>query len=397
MNRTSVPNRIRAVNALLPQGFGRLKLTSADALEASARRSTGKKSELTPESRDALAELLKSYQKTAKLHELGEIVSAVNVISMLKTQLRLNAAAADEPGILNRQIRAPLIITGLPRTGSTLLHNLLAQDPQWRVPWSWEASHPVPRAQSSLTENYRIALTQASYAAIEILNPGFKAIHELDARLPQECLVITAIALRSHMFFSSNFVPDYQDWLDEQPAEALYDSHRLFLQYLQGESDARWALKAPSHLFSIDGLLNAYPDARLVYTRRDPEEVIGSIASLHWHLYRTFSNFDDLPELGRQVSRRWGHAQQQFHNRLSDSAALQRQTFTIDYSRLTKDPVSQIKALYKYFELSLAPVAEKAMLDYLKARPQQKFGKHRYDLSDYGLTVDQVRADFGVP
>jgi len=390
-----VSSRITALNKVLPQGILRFRLSSANALEAAARKSTGRQAELTPASREALSALLKSYAKSAQLHPLGEIMSAVNLLALLKHQLGLNAEVARSPTIAQRPIKAPLVITGLPRTGSTLLYNLLALDEQWRVPMSWEASRPAPLATTESSRRFRIARANAQFGLIERLNPGFRAIHELDGNLPQECLVIQAAALRSHLFYSATFVPEYQDWLDAQPQRAAYTHHRLFLQFLQGDTPQQWALKAPSHLFSLDGLLETYPDVRLIHTHRTPLQVVASIASLQWHLYQTFSNFTDVEELGRQVCKRWGDAHRAFTEKLEGSKRLRAQTFSIDYTQLSEDPLRQIRALYEYFDLQLNSDTEQRMQAYLQKRPQHHFGKHHYKLADYGLTENAVRLAFG--
>jgi len=390
-----VPVRISRLNKILPQGILRWQLTSAEALEEAAYKSTGRMAEPTPASREALRVLLASYAETAQLHPLGEIISAVNVLSLLKHQLALTTAVEKAPTITDRAIHAPLVITGLPRTGSTLLHNLLALDNQWRAPLSWEASRPAPLAENSISKRLRGARTQAQFALIEALNPGFRAIHELDANLPQECLVIQAAAMRSHLFFSAAFVPGYQDWLDAQKQDSAYTHHRLFLQFLQGNDPKPWVLKAPSHLFSFDGLLRAYPDVRLVHTRREPAQVVASIASLQWHLYQTFSNFSDINELGRQVCSRWGKAHIAITQALAKSAALRQQTFTLDYAKFTQQPLDQIQALYNFFDLQLAPDTARLMRTYLQQRPQHHFGKHHYKLADYGLAERSVQDAFG--
>lgn len=399
----ATPWRIRALNALLPQGFGRWRLDSAEALEAAARRAVPTQQELTADTRTALHELLRSFKSSAQLHPLGEITMAVNVLSLLQNQLGISQAFAADPSIATRKITAPVIITGLPRTGSTLLHNLLALDPQLRVPVSWEVNSPTPLPNTSRRKRQKVRLTQRRFALIERLHPGFRAIHELDAHLPQECLVIMASALRSHLFFSSSFVPGYQDWLDSQPAASAYDIHRKTLQLLQGPTivsarDAAppvtWALKAPSHLLSIDGLLATYPDSKIIYTRRAPEKVVGSIASLQWHLYRTFSNFTDTRELGAQVNRRWGAAYSHFEARLRSDRALRERVTVVNYSSFVAKPIETIEDIYAKVNLSLNDPVASIMRAYLQRRPQHRFGTHEYTLDDYALSTQDVRDAF---
>lgn len=396
MQSSQVPSRIRTLNRLVPQGFGRWRLNSAEALEASARKSASTAEELPTTTRTALTELIRSYQASARLHPLGEIITAVNLIALLRNQLNVNAALANDARIAQRAISAPLIITGLPRTGSTLLHNLLALDPQWRVPHSWEVNYPLPAPDTAVSQVRKERKTQRLFQLIEALHPGFRAIHELHAKLPQECLVIMASAMRSHQFFSSSFVPDYQDWLDEQPPALAYEHHRATLQLRQGEKTTlkAWALKAPSHLFSMGGLLTTYPDCRIVYTKRAPEQVVGSIASLHWHLYRTFSNFADTRELGRQVCQRWGNVQQAFEAQLNASNELRARTCSIDYAELIQDPIATIRKIYRQFGLSLNDSTAAIMQNHLHQRPLHHFGKHRYALADFGLTVRDIDQAF---
>jgi len=394
----SVPARINAVNRLLPRGFTRTRLDSVDAIEDAARTSTGIDTDLSADHRQAIAALLRSYAASADLHPLGVIITAANLVALTKNRLRLKQHVVANPHITRQTLDAPLIITGLPRTGSTLLHNLLALDPQFRVPTSWEVDYPLPKPETALGRWVKIARSQARFAAIEALHPGFRRIHELDALLPQECLVITAAAARSHLFFSSTFVPDYQDWLDEQPAAPMFRGHKQLLQHLQHADGSNhiWALKAPSHLFALDGLFETYPNCRLVQTRRAPEEVVASIASLQWHLYRTFSNFNDLAELGRQVCNRWGRAHQAFEQRLSESPERREQTYSLDYAQFVAGPVAAIAKLYAHFELQLSGDVRTKMENYLSARPKGKFGKHEYQLADYGLTPNKVSTAFGI-
>jgi len=396
-NPAVIPWRIRALNRVLPQGFGRWRLDSSQALEATAQRACNDGHGLSQNSRMALEELLRSYRASAQLHPVGELMTAINLLAHLKNQLNVNAAHKSNPTITRRTITAPVFITGLPRTGSTLLHNLLALDPQFRTPQSWAVSYPTPRPDSAASQRRKVRNTQRLFGLIELLHPGFRAIHELDANLPQECLVIMASAMRSHLFFSSTFVPDYQDWLDEQPQALMYEHHLKILQLLQddaSERSARWVLKAPSHLFSINGLLHTYPDCRIVYTHRAPEQVVGSIASLHWHLYRTFSNFTDTAELGRQVNRRWGQAQSAFEARLQSDKNLHNRTSIIDYASFVQDPVATIRELYGTLGLQLTAQTAAAMNTYLRTRPQHRFGTHDYALADYSLTRHDVEQAF---
>ena len=393
---SSVPPRIRALNvplARLPRGLGRWRLGSANAVEDAVCQRAGAGAALSPAQRAGLEALLDSYRRSARLHPLGEIMAGVNLMGRMVQTLRLadRRRRGLEP---QRPIVAPVIITGLPRTGSTLLHNLLARDPQFRVPQSWEVEYPTsarrPPHQRWLTRRR----TGLRFALIEALHPGFQRIHELAVREPQECIVMTAGALRSHLFLAASWVPEYQEWLDDQPPALLYDEHRAFLQHLQGGETVRWLLKAPAHLLSLPGLLSAYPDGHLIVTERDPAEVLPSIASLHWHLYRTFSDFDDLPLLGRTLLRLWSDARNGLLERLAADAALRARTRQVTYVDFTRDPLGCVSEIYRTLGLTLSTEVATAMGDYLRRRPQHRFGVHRYALSDYGLTPSELTRAF---
>ena len=233
-----------------------------------------------------------------------------DVLQLLKNRLRITHARRNFREIADRQIERPLFITGLPRTGTTLLHNLLAQDPANRAPLTWEAMFPSA-ADGSATE--RIRKARADIQWLHRLAPGFRAIHAVDAELPQEC-----VALMSHAFLSDQFdimyrIPGYVGWLEAQDLRPAYEWHRRILQHLQDDSTRHWVLKAPAHLQSLDALLECYPDARVVQTHREPTKVLASVASLTTLLRSVFSDHIDRAEIGRELAAYWAAVLERFH------------------------------------------------------------------------------------
>ncbi len=225
--------------------------------------------------------LLKSLESDAHLNLIGRICAHSDIFRMLCNRLLLQEYRRRYPQIADQVIRRPLFITGLPRTGSTLLHALLALDVSCRAPLTWEVMHPAPPPESSsYNTDPRIATTARELKWLDIIMPGFKKAHMIDARLPQECIAITGHSFISYVFESMYFVYSYRAWHESQDKRPAYECHEQFLQHLQWRAPGtHWVLKAPSHLFTLETLLQVYPDARIVLTHRDPLKVLPSCAS----------------------------------------------------------------------------------------------------------------------
>jgi hypothetical protein len=224
------------------------------------------------------------------LEQVLDKVSCLNWMPVLPDEHdRLIEQWKHHPEIIDRPIYQPIFVTGLPRSGTTLLHNLLAQDPAIRVPLAWEVMLPVPAPERAGYEtDARIARVERMLRWFSRLAPEFKTIHPLGARLPQECVALTSYAFRSSQFHITYHVPTYQVWLLHQ-TQGDYTFHRTFLQYLQWRCPAqRWALKAPAHLFELDALRKTYPDAYIVHMgasgqaprfSADDYSVVGSVGA----------------------------------------------------------------------------------------------------------------------
>lgn len=203
-------------------------------------------------------------------------------ISAVNNRLQLVDDRKQNPGIAAERIVAPIFIVGLPRTESTALHHLRAQDPDTRAPQAWEVMYPSPPPTRATDEtDPRIARAVKQLRWLDWLAPDFKAIHPVGAQLPLECIAIMSASFLAARFQTTYNLPTYEAWLATQDMRPAYAFHRRFLQHLQWHAPgARWVLKAPSHVFSFDALLDTYPDARIVQTHRDPVTAVASVASL---------------------------------------------------------------------------------------------------------------------
>lgn len=341
---------------------------------------------------EALRRLTDDYRNHARLTPIGRLAAHRHLVDLLANRLRMEADRTRHSGIAAGPVRAPLFIVGLPRTGTTLLHMLMAQDPDNRVPETWEVMHPSP-AEGSAERRRRRAGRELAW--MERLAPGFRVMHPLAPRLPQECIAIDSHTLQSHEFQTTHFVPDYQQWLDGRDRTDVYRNHRRFLQYLQWQRPAgHWVLKAPAHLFGLAELLAVYPDAGIVQTHRDPLDVMASLASLSTMLRSAFSESADPQAIGREMSRRWGDAVLDAVARRDAGELPEERFIDIDYRRIVHEPIETIRAIYARFERALTHEAEGAMRAFLAANPKDKHGRHRYSLEDFGLDREREARRF---
>lgn len=346
--------------------------------------------------REPLRRLLASYDDEARLTLLGRIAARQDTVRLLSNRLRLVEDRRRHPEIAAQSIHQPLFITGLPRTGTTLLHGLLAQDPANRAPLNWEMMFPSPPpGRPGAHRDRRAEMAARQIRWFHRLAPDFQRIHPIGARLPEECLIITSHAFLSFQFQTSHRVPSYQAWLEAQDLRPAYHQHREFLQQLQWQAPPRhWVLKAPAHLYGIDAIFAAYPDAGVVLTHRDPLEVVASVASLHSVLRDTFSDGVDPFEVGAEVCQRWSAGiARALHDR--DSGRVPSERFAdVLYADLLRDPIGIVRQLYARFDRHLTPAAEERMRRFLAMHPKDKFGRHHYSLEQFGLDAATVRKQF---
>ncbi len=345
--------------------------------------------------REGLRVLLRSYEPDAEFSFVGRICVNNDTVRLLSNRLRLVEDRRRHPGIAAEVIRRPLFITGLPRSGTTFLHALLAQDPAHRAPQVWEVMHPSPPPETaSYATDRRITTTARQLKLADILMPDFKKVHLIGARLPQECIAITSHDFRSYSFETMSAVHSYRAWHDRQDKRPEYEFHRQFLQHLQWRCPGqRWVLKAPGHLLALEGLLQVYPDACILMTHRDPLKVLASCASFTEVLRRAFSDRVDKAAMARQVAERWAEGAG-LAVKYRQAGNLRQQMFDVQYLELVRDPMSMVRRIYEHFDLGLTKAAETAMQRFLAENPKDKGGVHRYSLENFGLNPEAERRRF---
>jgi hypothetical protein len=378
--------------ALRAAGLPLLPLDDA-ALLAAAERRTGLADFDGDAFREPLRRLVAALEGEASLTVLGRLIARADLGRLLENRLRTTAERRRHPEIEAGEVRRPIVIVGLPRTGTTILHALLARDPANRVPLTWEVMHPwPPPARETHDTDPRIARVEAHFAGVDRLLPGFKAMHPMGARLPQECVALTAHDFASLLFATTHRIPSYDAWLDGADLRWVYASHRRQLQYLQWRCPAaRWVLKSPGHLWALDALLAEYPDARLVQTHRDPVAVVASLASLVTVLRGMASDRTDAAEIGAEwttrLARGLARSMAVRDRSLPPTAAV----FDVQFAELMRDEIGMVRRLYAHFDLPLSDEVEARMRRFLAAHPRDEHGRHRYTLAAAGLDPDVER------
>jgi hypothetical protein len=398
-NVSSMRLQERALSGIIRRGSRMLSSAGVQLVQLDearllneARRRTRLENFGAPDFHEALRRLLQSYETEATLSLLGRIAARQDTLRLLSNRLKMEEDRRRHPDIGAQEIRQPLFVTGLPRTGTTLLHGLLAVDPAHRAALNWEMLLPSPPPdRAHYRTDRRIELAERQIRWFQRLTPEFRRIHPVGARLPEECLIITSHSFMSFQFQTSHYVPSYQAWLESQDLRPAYQVHRHFLQHLQWHGPrGRWILKAPAHLFGIDALLAVYPDAGVVFTHRDPLEVVPSLTSMHTVLRSTFSDGVDPLAIGSEVSRRWADGITRAL-RARDAAARPDRFFDVQYTDLVRDPMSAVRRIYAHFDMPLTAPAEERMRRFLAQHPKDKHGRHQYSLQQFGFDAGEER------
>jgi hypothetical protein len=388
--RAARPFGLRVLNgagaALRGLGLPVVRL-DPDSLLRAARRSTGLGDFGDGRFRDPLERLVASLESEARLTILGRMIARRDLLRLLEGRLRHVELCKRHPEIELERVERPLFILGMPRTGTSILHELMAQDPRNRVPMSWEVMFPFPPPEAaSFATDPRIEQVDEHLAGVDRLLPEFKKMHPMGARLPQECAAITQYELASMIWHTSNRVPSYEAWFERTDMRSVYAGHKRFLQMLQWKVPAqRWVLKSPQHLWTLEALLAVYPDARIVQNHRDPLKVVASLVSLVCTLRSLAMDEIDPHEVGRDWTQRLA-AGLDHATRVRDEAKLpESQVLDVAFREFMADEIAMVRQIYEHFGMEYTAEAERRMRAFLAANRANKHGRHSYDLAFAGL------------
>lgn len=366
---------------------------STDGLIDTARARTGLEDFGGDSFRLGLDRLVDGLEHEARLTAMGVAIAPELLLSYLTNRLQVMGWHRRCPEMGRSEIRPPIVMIGMGRTGTTILHDLLAQDPENRVPRTWEVDRPCPPPETATYDtDPRIAEVQATIEAAGEAHPEFKSMHPTGARLAQECIRITGGEFASLIFLSQYRLPTYLRWLtNEADMAPAYRWHRRFLQLLQwSHRGDRWILKSGAHLWALPALVAEYPDALFIQTHRDPMRVIPSISSLFATVRRTFSDHIS----GADVAQEWAAP---ILDALDRSVSAREtglipndRAIDVQYKAFLADPIDTIRGIYSRWDAELGPDVETRMRAFLAENAQDKHGTHRYSFADTGLKAGSI-------
>lgn len=361
-----------------------------ESLLAQAREQTGLTDFGDERFRCGLRVLLETYEGEARLSEGGRKRTRRRLVQLLGTRLRVEAAWKRHPEIRDVEIRRPVYVTGLPRSGTSALFNLLAEDPRHRPLLLWEGLFPDPlEGLEPGRTDPRLEAVRAINERDRKRNPDFDKIHYVTAEMPEECVMLQAHTFCDVQLGIEVLMEPYASWFQKQDLRPAYRYYADLLRMLQWQRPGeRWLLKSPAHLWALDVLVELFPDAGIVWTHRDPLETIPSYCSMMAMLMSVREAFDPkelgptvLEYLARKVERGLEARERTDPSRFVD----------VDYRAFVADPVVTARGVYGAFDLDVPPGTEAALEGYARSHAKGRHGDHTYSLEAYGLDEARVR------
>ncbi|MBK8309218.1 MAG: sulfotransferase [Gammaproteobacteria bacterium] len=316
------------------------------------------------------------------------------LLGLLVSRARSQEGWKKRPDCLRQPLRAPLVVTGIPRTGTTALHKLLSMDSQFQGLEQWLIGSPMPRpTRASWEDNPLFLAAVAQQEAFLDAVPAMRASHEVNADEVDECLNLLAQSFVSHYPATGIGLPTYDRWWwgrDETPSYRRYADN---LRLIGADSpDQRWLLKNPGHITHLDALLTVFPDACIIQTHRDPAACIPSLCGVIWPARCFFHGREvDAHEVGPRELEFWAWSAEraeQVRRRQPE------RFFDVRFADFQRQPMAVVDAIFRHFSLELSPQAEQQMKQWLAANPRHKHGRHEYSAEQYGLSTSGIHERF---
>lgn len=317
-----------------------------------------------------------------------------DIVHYLKGRLKVSDYLRQNPELLDRPIERPVFVMGVPRTGTTLMSNLLAADPARRSPLTWEIDDPVPPVSSPamLTQDPRaLARLEAEKAALAA-NPAMGKYYRGSAVYPNECVFFMAHDFKTLMIESKGVLPAYKEFIFSCDMTSAYEYHKKFLQVLQHHAGGVWNVKKPSHALWLETIFKVYPDARVIWTHRDPFTATGSLMSVISLSHMGHLGKIDAEWLGKdyplQAAEHAGRIMD-FRDKFGEDKIID-----VHYADMISDPVGTTKKVYAELGDEWTSAAEAGVQKWVDDNPQDKFGRHEYKLAQYGVTKESLEPLF---
>jgi hypothetical protein len=368
---------------------------SMDGLHERARAAVGHDDFGDPSYLEGMRVLCEAYDREAKLTPFGRMLVGQQLLGILKNRLAAEKAWAARPEIRTLEVRQPIFVLGLPRTGTTALHHLIGQDPRIQVLEYWLAAAPGPRPARDLWPNDpRFKEAERGLKMTYYLDPDLKAIHLMTADGPEECRHLLQQTFTDDTFDCNSTIPSYSSWYGAHDMRDAYERHRDLLKLIGSPTpERRWVLKYPVHMGNLDRLFEVYPDACIVQTHRDPAKVMPSICSLVAGWRAIYEEDVDRRAVAEWQLDLWA-------SRLTRAMEVRSRRdssrfFDLEFHEVVTDPLAAIDRIYDHFGIERDDEARRRIRSWREDNPPGKHGEHRYSAADFGLTEDSIAARFG--
>jgi hypothetical protein len=386
-------------------GAEHLVALDAEGLLAAAVESTGLDDFGGDTWRPHFDVLLKALQDEAHLTLVGRLVARTELLRALRQRLFLAEVWKADPTVLDEPIVQPVFVVGTARSGTSILHELLALDPDTRVPLTWELLHPgeavgpAPEVEAARLVGHQV---HASWADLQ---PAYESMHHNHGDEPNECIFATMLEFLSDQWAGTYEVPSYSAYLVGTDQTEAYRYHRKVLQTLQRRSGGdRWVLKAPSHLSQLRTLFAVYPDARVIQIHRDPLKTVPSTISLMGTLKSMRSGHADVETLAGLVAMGYGFMLDDTIDARASGELPDEQFVDVRYQDLMEAPVDTVQSVYEQLGITWSPALGEAVAQHLAERPKDARGTHAYstDAMDLDVAAERKRfhryqAEYAVP
>ena len=397
IQRTAALNGINAVGGFLKKiGLDPFKL-NADKVISKAKKKAGYSGGIHSSTEEGLRVLIDSINSESQANAFGNLAIKGLLERTLYGRLKIEQELSNNSEIAKRPITQPVFIIGMPRTGTTILHALMHEDPAHRSPLAWECllPHPVP-TPADFEDNPQLKTIEKEFGQLFKLVPDFQKKHHMSAVSPQECIGLNMLDFNSFQTCAQVYIPSYFKWfMNEADRLGTIKFHKKFLQYLEsgGVKGERWLLKSPVHLMRLEEIFEVYPDARIIMTHRHPNKVVASAASLISSVRSLYSDHEDELRSGAEQLDVWSEC---FNRFLESRKKLNKEDQIIDlkFEDFVKDQMATVKSIYNRFGWDLNDEAQARMRKFLAQNPKDKHGAHNYTLEQFGLTEEVIEKKY---
>jgi hypothetical protein len=367
----------------------------ADELEDGARAATGLDDFGSSYYREGLERTVAALNTEAELNDLGRVMQHATISNALIQRLKIIETYTRHPEIADEVVDGPVVVLGLPRTGTTALSQLVAADPQFRSLRTWESQAPTPPPEAATQHSDpRIAQCAEGIAMISQMFPDFQAMVSSEPEAATECQDLMGMSFRTFHFDGVVRVPGYVEWLLDSDMGETYAFHKDVLKLLQWHCKPNlWHLRTPVHMFALDAFVEAYPNAKFLWSHRDPAKVLGSVCSLIAYVRSWSSDRREPEELGAEQLAWWAEGMRramEFRSKFGDDRFVD-----VPFAALQTDPIDTIADSYEKLGLEFTDSARAKVRRWADEHKPGHRGTHSYELADYGLTQEHVREAFG--